>query len=59
MPKNKAIVTQQPKNQRIIGEFTNTFTVVLGAGMYMGLPFLLTYPSAITVIQGGEAGGAI
>ena len=65
-PLNLSVVDTKPLNQAVTnirpsmsdtgsglqGEVTS-FTVlrVLGAGQYIGLPYLLTYPSELEVIQ--------
>lgn len=50
-PKVGLMIDVKPK----VGDFGKTqgrvYEVTLGASQYMGLPFLLTYPSAITVVQ--------
>jgi len=65
MPKLNKAINNKPNLERAVdvkpslnsfGEDTSTrkFEVVLGAGQYIGLPYLLTYPAAGTVTQWSE-----
>lgn len=54
-PQNERVIDILPKNEGIKGEFNRGFDVVLSAGMYLGLPFLIM-PTIGTVIQWSETG---
>ena len=56
-PKNKLVFDEKPNLAGMKGEVTRSYNVTIGVGQYMGLPFLLTYPSAIDTIQWGDSGG--
>ena len=60
VPKNELVTDVLPKNQSVVdvkpstridrmGETTQSYQQVISAGQYIGLPFLLTYPTAGTV----------
>ena len=58
VPKNLSVKDVLPKNVAINPESTTrSYNVTIGAGQYIGLPFLLTYPSQINTIQWSESGG--
>ena len=56
LPKNEPVIDVLPKNLKLSGELTQSYTVVINAGQYIGLPFLLTYTDAGTVTQFSESG---
>ena len=66
MPKNNLVVDVKPRNESIIdilpkslglgAETTQSYSVILVASQYIGLPFLVTYPILGTVTQWGESG---
>ena len=66
MPKNYILIDEKPRNSSIIdtkpsikgltGELTQSYTVVINANQYIGLPFLLTYTDAGTMTQFSESG---
>ena len=56
IPKNEAAIDVLPKNLKLSGELTQSYTVVINAGQYIGLPFLLTYTDAGTMTQFSESG---
>ena len=66
-PKNGLVIDTKPQNSEIKDvrpnmlvinsqTATRSYTVVINAGQYMGLPYLLTYPQSGTVIQWSEGG---
>mgnify|MGYP001606328893 CR=1 FL=1 len=56
IPKNEPVTDVLPKNLKLSGELTLSYTVVINAGQYIGLPFLLTYRDTGTVTQFSESG---
>ena len=55
-PKAGLMIDVKPK-VGVLGEnYTRSYSVVLAARQYIGLPFLLTYPNAGTVTQWSEVG---
>ena len=58
IPKNEAVIDILPKNEAIDPlSATRSYNVVINAGQYMGLPFLLTYPANLgTLTQWSESG---
>ena len=56
VPKNRLVFDEKPNTSNMKGEMTRSYNVTIGVGQYMGLPFLLTYPSAIDTIQWSESG---
>lgn len=52
-PKNQSVIDTRPLmsdgGAGVQGEIALRSTYLLGAGQYMGLPFLLTYPTIGTV----------
>lgn len=50
-PQLGGMVDVKPKVGNLGPNTNRVYERTLGAGMYMGLPFLLTYPEAITVIS--------
>lgn len=66
-PKSNSVIDTKPQNLLIKDTKPNVLTfdpqtatksyqVVINASQYMGLPFLLTYPTAGTVTQWSEKG---
>ena len=56
VPKNRLVFDEKPNTSNMKGELPRGFSVVLFAGMPIGLLLTLTYPIAGTVVQWSETG---
>ena len=55
-PRNSMIEDVKPKMSELTGKLTQSYEVVLGQNMYVGLPFIPFYRDAGTVTQWSEIG---
>ena len=55
-PRNLMILDTKPKMSELTGKLTQSYEVVLGQNMYVGLPFIPFYRDAGTVTQWSEIG---
>ena len=55
-PSNSKLEDTKPKMSELTGKLTQSYEVVLGQNMYVGLPFIPFYRDAGTVTQWSEIG---